>query len=88
MTAQRIPINIHSYNIEVAHDTNIVYKQMKQTHIFVDINKVDPHKLQEMLNELATIDGVNTDKGIIEYDETNAEQKQQIRVIYEKYMLE
>ena len=60
---------------------------MKQTHIFVDINKVDPHKLQEMLNELATIDGVNTDKGIIEYDETNAEQKQQIRAIYEKYML-
>jgi len=61
---------------------------MKQTRIFVDMSKVDPHKLQEMLYELATIEGVKTDKGMIEYDDANTEQMQQIRAVFEKYMFE
>lgn len=72
--------------LKVAHDTKEVLIKMKQYRIIIDVNKVDPHKLQEMLNELATIDGVKTDKGMIEYDETLANTTQ-IREVVDKYLL-
>jgi hypothetical protein len=57
---------------------------MKQLHVVVDALRVNPHKLQQMLDELSVITTVHS-SGIIEYDETNIELEKQIQTIIDKY---
>ena len=57
---------------------------MKQLHVVVDALRVNPHKLQQMLDELSVITTVHSN-GIIEYDETNIELEKQIQTIIDKY---
>lgn len=59
--------------------------KMKQLHIVVDANKVNPHKLQKILDELSLITTVHSN-GIIEYDETNKELEHQIQKVIDKYL--
>ena len=57
---------------------------MKQLHIVVDALRVNPQKLQQMLDELSVITTVHSN-GIIEYDETNIELGKKIQTIIDKY---
>lgn len=57
---------------------------MKQLHVVVDAYKVNPHKIQLMLDELSLITTVRSN-GIIEYDETDIELEQQIYKVVQKY---
>jgi len=57
---------------------------MKQLHVVVDALRVNPHKLQQMLDELSVITTVHSN-GIIEYDETNIKLEKQIQTIIDKY---
>lgn len=58
---------------------------MKTIRIVFDTSR-NPDKLQMMIQELIELGVYNQEKCVIEYDETNKELEEQIKVITDKYI--
>ena len=58
---------------------------MKTIRIFFNTCK-NPDKLQRMIQELIELGVYNQEKRVIEYDETNKELEEQIKIITDKYI--
>ena len=58
---------------------------MKTIRIVFDTSK-NPDKLQRMIQELIELGVYNQEKCVIEYDETNKELEEQIKIITDKYI--
>lgn len=58
---------------------------MKTIRIVFDTSR-NPDKLQMMIQELIELGVYNQEKCVIEYDETNKELEEQIKIITDKYI--
>ena len=58
---------------------------MKTIRILFNTCK-NPYKLQRMIQELIELGVYNQEKRVIEYDETNKELEEQIKIITDKYI--
>lgn len=58
---------------------------MKTIRIVFDTSR-NPDKLQMMIQELIELGVYNQEKCVIEYDETNIELEEQIKIITDKYI--
>lgn len=58
---------------------------MKTIRIVFDTSR-NPDKLQIMIQELIELGVYNQEKCVIEYDETNKELEEQIKIITDKYI--